>query len=401
VTETDPATVAEERHDRMIAAFARAASSIAWQGSLQAVLDQLAEEARTVSGADMCAVSLGSRFGDTVEMVGAAGYPAEYRERLGQTRLLGAPLLTVQAVRSGKAIIGDVAETMAHDPRFAPMVNVARNTGWSKLVALPLLVRGETVGALTAFYAHGNEPSLSDVAFLTAMADHGALAVQTARLVAAAKDKAALEERAHMARDLHDAVSQLLFSMKLHASALQLEADGRQPDVIKLSQGLRVLQDLIGSAVDEMRTLILHLRPTELRDHALVPALQRLAESVRARENIEVCVVADNAPALPRPDDEHIYRIVQEAIGNSVNHACALHITVTLSVSTEAAGNSLLVEITDDGHGFDSSVDKPGHAGLTNMRARCRELGGTLAIDSGSSGTTVTVTIPIDDRFGS
>lgn len=387
---------AQQRHDRMIGAFARAASSIAWQGSLQTVLDQLADEARTVSGADMCTISLRTRLGDTFEMVGASGCPAHYLEGLEQARSLGAPLATEEVYRTGVPFIADVNAKL-EDPRFAPMFELVRRAGWRNLVAVPLSVRGLTVGALTTFYTGENQPDRSDISFLVAMAEHGALAVHTARLLVRAKDKAALEERAHMARDLHDAVSQQLFSMQLRARALELEANRDDCDTGQLAAGLKELNVLICSAVQEMRALILHLRPPQLCDHTLPPALERLVEMIRAREKVNITVhAAEEIPRLAPPYDEHIYRITQEAIGNAVNHAKAEHITVELATSSDTSGEILSVEITDDGAGFDPSQSKPGHVGLSNMRARCGELGGQLTIDSSPQGTRIQIRVPLD-----
>ena len=386
----------QQRQDRMIAAFARTASNIAWQGSLQTVLDGLADEARTVSGADMCAVSLRSRLGDTYDMLGASRCPEHYHERLEQARSMGAPLAVDKVYQTGALTITDVASTF-DDPRFAPLAELTRRAQWQTLASVPLSVRGETVGVLTAFYTKRNEPSPSDIAFLTAMAEHGALAVHTARLLAQAKDKAALEERARMARDLHDAVSQLLFSMQLRARALQLEAARRDWGTAQLADGLSELNTLIGSAVEEMRSLVLHLRPSELREHALVPALQRLAGAIRAREKVEVAVDADDdIPPLTATYDEHIYRITQEAIGNAVNHARAETIVVKLTTTADSAGEALNVEIVDDGCGFDPRQRKPGHVGLDNMRHRCGELGGQLLINSSPRGTSIQIVVPLD-----
>jgi signal transduction histidine kinase len=389
----------QQRRDRMIAAFARTASSIAWQGSLQTVLDQLADEARTASGADMCTVSLRSRLGETFIMVGASGCPEEYKERLQQARSLGAPLATEKVYKTGALFVANIG-AMLEDARFAPLVKLARRARWRTLVAVPLSVRDVTVGALTAFYTPENEPDQSDMSFLAAMAEHGALAVHTARLLAQAKDKAALEERAHMARDLHDAISQQLFSMQLRVRALQLEADRSDRDTAQLAGGLKELNQLIRSAVEEMRALILHLRPPQLREHALAPALERLADTIRSREKVDITVdVPRDMPPLAAPYDEHIYRIAQEAIGNAVNHAKAERITVKLAASTGATGEILSVEIADDGVGFDPDQPKPGHVGLENMRARCGELGGQLTIDSSPRGTRVRIRVPLDQSL--
>ena len=382
----------------MVAAFARTASSIAWEGSLQVVVDQLAQEVLAVSSADTCTIGLGSRVGDSWELIGACGAPQFYRDRMQEAMAMGAPLPAYRAYRTRAKIIVDVPELMASDRRFAPLVGIAREAGWTTLIAIPLMVRGESVGVLTAFYSHGKEPSRSDVTFLEAMADHGALAVRTARLLNEAKDKAILEERNRLARDLHDAVSQLLFSMGLRTRALQLAVERPSPDrTAAILPGLKEMQSIIESAVDEMRSLIFQLRPVDLRGNDLASALQRHVEAVQEREAgvyLEM-IVSGDLPTLTPDIEEQVYRIVQEAVGNSVNHAQATRIEVRLGAGRRAGVPCLLTEVVDDGIGFDTEYDRPGHLGLRNMRARAAEMNGELAITSSSAGTNIRLEVPI------
>src|SRR5438093_1840833 len=106
--EPRPARGSQRREDRLIAAFARTATHIAWEGPLQVVLDHLANEVLAVSCANTCAIGLRSRLGDSLEMVGAAGYPAGYLDRLDEARSLGAPLVTLRALGSRAPVIGKV-----------------------------------------------------------------------------------------------------------------------------------------------------------------------------------------------------------------------------------------------------------------------------------------------------
>jgi GAF domain-containing protein len=149
----------DQRHDRLVAAFARTASSIAWEGSLQVVVDQLAQEVLAVSSADSCTIGLGTLADDRWELVGAAGVPPRFLDRAAEAMAMGAPLAGYRAYRSQVEIIEYVDEPLASDPRFAPLRETAREAHWTSLVAIPLKVGDESVGVLSAFYAHGKEPS--------------------------------------------------------------------------------------------------------------------------------------------------------------------------------------------------------------------------------------------------
>ena len=390
------ATAGSEQ-DRMIAAFARASSTIAWEGSLQVVLNQLAEEVLSASAADMCAIALGSEHDGSVIMVGTAGAPPGYSQAVDEALALGAPMVALRALRTGRKIIEDVADTLSSDPRFAPLLEMSRAAGWGTLVSIPLIVRDAPVGVLTAFYMKGMRPSEADIAFLVAMADHGAIAVNTARLLSAAQQKAALDERTRMARDLHDLVSQSLFSMRLRTKALQMAA-GKVPASESLLPGLQALESLIDRSVGDMRALISHLRPTDLQGNDVGVAIRRFAQEVSERDGVAVEVWAPAVlPALTSDTEEQIYQIAREAIGNGVNHARAGRISVRISLTWREAVRLLTVVVSDDGAGFDPESVGPGHAGLTGMRARAREIGAELCVESSPGGTTVRLELPLAD----
>ncbi|HEY2950051.1 MAG TPA: histidine kinase [Micromonosporaceae bacterium] len=204
---------------------------------------------------------------------------------------------------------------------------------------------------------------------------------------------AALEERHRLARELHDSVSQALFSMTLHTRAVELavQRDGVDPNG-RVARGLAELRSLTQGALAEMRASLFQLRPEVLHQVGLVTALRQRTEAVAAREGIAVEVHAPvERLALEGGTEEELFRLVQEAVHNSVKHAGASRIDIVL----RADGAALLVEITDNGTGFDPEVPRPGAIGLTTMRERAQRLGGELTIDSAPDrSTTVRVLVP-------
>ncbi len=169
-------------------------------------------------------------------------------------------------------------------------------------------------------------------------------------LVAAAQEQAVLEERQRMARDLHDSVIQALYSVTLHAQgARRLLASG---EVSTASDALRGLQDTAQEALDEMRMLIFELRPPILEQVGLVAAVQARLNAVEGRANLQTKLIADGVGDLPSLVEQALYRIAQESLNNALKHAHAQHITVQL----RRAETTVLLEISDDGVGFDPAA---------------------------------------------
>jgi signal transduction histidine kinase len=204
----------------------------------------------------------------------------------------------------------------------------------------------------------------------------------------------ATEERQRIARDLHDSVSQSLFSMTLHARTAEraLQGAGQEPDGA-VGRELSHVSELSRTALAEMRALILELRPHGLSEEGLVSALTKHAGAVSAREGvaIEVTGPSERLP-ISVASEENLYRLGQEALANASKHARASRIAVT--VTREDSGVAL--EVRDDGRGFDAGATYPGHLGLTTMKSRASEIGAKLGIDSApGSGTAVQVELPL------
>jgi PAS domain S-box-containing protein len=206
-----------------------------------------------------------------------------------------------------------------------------------------------------------------------------------------AAELAASEERAHLARELHDSVTQALFSMTLQSRSLELLM-ARDPGQVpgKLAE----LRELQRDALAEMRALIFELRPGNLQEHGLVAALRTHAAGLSGRIGLPIVVDADLGDRRPSLDVEQaLYRIAQEGLHNVVKHAGAQQARVEIARQSDG----VRVRVQDDGHGFDPAAVPDGHLGLAGMRARAERLGGSFSVVSDiGHGTVVEAVIPED-----
>ncbi len=205
-----------------------------------------------------------------------------------------------------------------------------------------------------------------------------------------ATELAASRERAHLARELHDSVTQALFSMTLVSRSIELLLD-RDPAAV--AGKLAVLRELQGDALAEMRALIFELRPASLETAGLVAALRTHAAAVAGRTGLAVVI---DAPELERPPadvEAALFRIAQEALHNVVKHAGA----TAVRVSVDRVAGHMAVAVEDDGAGFDpDAVPGDTHLGLAGMRARAEKLGGRLVVRSAPGrGTRIEAQVPL------
>jgi signal transduction histidine kinase len=225
---------------------------------------------------------------------------------------------------------------------------------------------------------------------LTSIADHIGVVVESARLRRQAEQTAVMEERARLARDLHDSVTQLLYSVNLFATVGR-EAY-RQNDLIQVNNCLAELAEIAQQALKEMRLLVYELRPSALEHDGLVGALQQRLEAVEGRAGVKTHLTADDMLDLPGPVEAGLYHIAQEALNNALKHARASTITVQLRMENDR----LELKVADNGVGFElETVNGRGGLGLVSMRERTDQLGGSLSVLSRpGQGTTVQVILP-------
>jgi signal transduction histidine kinase len=228
---------------------------------------------------------------------------------------------------------------------------------------------------MTCCYPIGVEPDEQEVALLVFMADQAAVAVRTAQLFADVQGKAALEERQRLARELHDSVSQALFGIGLGARTARTLLDR---DPARVAEPLDFVITLAEAGLTEMRALIFELRPDALETEGLVRLLDQQAAALRSRHGLLVETDLGPEPEAVLPVKEMLYRIAQETLHNTTKHAHAQRVTLSLRQNAEG----IVLDVTDDGVGFDPAGLFPGHLGLRSMRERAARHGATIDIVS-------------------
>jgi signal transduction histidine kinase len=292
--------------------------------------------------------------------------------------------------------VGGLADWMTAygEPMLIPNVSAdtripptTRAIGPYAYLGLPMRARGRVLGVLSIIGAPEHEFNAEEVALLASVADQVGVAVENARLRQQAERAAVIEERERLARELHDSVTQSLYSLTLFAEAGANLAEAG--DLAAVKHDLHRMGETAQQALKEMRLLVYELRPPDLEHEGLIGALHQRLSAVEGRVNIRARLVAEELVQLPPQVEEELYRIAQEALNNALKHAAAAAITVYLRVE----GKEVELEVVDDGSGFDpATADRTGGMGLVNMRERAVKLGGTLTIVSTSgAGTSVKV----------
>lgn len=193
-----------------------------------------------------------------------------------------------------------------------------------------------------------------------------------------------------MARELHDALNQSLFSLSLTARAASRHL---ATDPERTAEELSEIATLSRQAMAELRAVVEGLRTPDVERDGLLPAIRSLAQLMSRVHHIEVEVVADGEPDLDGRAEHEVFRIVQEALTNAVRHAHAAKVTVSV-----ANGEGVEIVVNDDGIGFepDASTSRGRRLGLTSMRERASLLGGTITITSSpGDGATVRLEVPL------
>lgn len=200
---------------------------------------------------------------------------------------------------------------------------------------------------------------------------------------------AVIEERQRIARDLHDAVSQQLFALSM-MSATAIKLFDEFPEAAR--EQLIQMADISVKAQGEMRALLMHLRPVELQKDSLCDGIIKLLRELKSKTNHHFQGSIDEVCGLTKAAEEHLFRIVQEAVSNIIRHAEAGKIKVELS---EEEGYVHLF-ISDDGKGFDPEDKKMISYGIRSMKERCKEIGGVIQIRSiYHEGTYIDIKVPV------
>jgi PAS domain S-box-containing protein len=342
------------------------------------VMQMIAEEARQLTGA-----SFGALFVREEEALRVAALAGEYGpEMMVGYRMPLRESATGLAMLSGHAVRIDSLD----DPRVNREAMVQAHI--QSMIGVPLVSGNQSIGVISVGrqqpYAFGE----ADEQALTLLAPSAVIALENAHLYTQAQQVAALEERQRLARDLHDAVTQTLFSASMIADVLPRLWE-RRPDQGR--QRLDELRQLTRGALAEMRTLLLELRPNALVEASLADVLRQLGEAVMGRARLPITVTVAGEDQQVSPDVQVVcYRVAQEALNNVVKHAGAQSVAVHLAIQPDTVS----LRVSDDGCGFDvAGIEATGHFGLGIMHERAASVGARLRVESEpGQGTTILLT---------
>ncbi|HEX9338043.1 MAG TPA: GAF domain-containing sensor histidine kinase [Pseudonocardiaceae bacterium] len=354
--------------------------------SVRDVLTTILTSARKLLDARYAALGVPDDNGSFAEFL-ADGITDEQWRAIGpvprQHGLLGVLLRDPNPVR--------MADVRSH-PRFGWWP--AAHPVLTDFIGMPIIDGDEILGEL--FLANKRQPggfTEGDQKVLRVLATHAAIALVNARLYERSRELSIMEERNRIARELHDAVTQKLFSLRLTADAA---AALLERDPARAATELATVRQLAADAAGELRAIMVGLRPADLAGDGLDVALRKQADLLDRVHRAAVRFTGEPVVGLTAARQEAAYRIAQEALHNALRHGDPNQVTITLAGQHGAA----VLEIADDGTGFDTdaNVDARRRLGLASMRERAADVGGRLSVASRpGGGATVRLTVPVDE----
>ena len=281
-------------------------------------------------------------------------------------------------------VISDLnAPVQPEGPKLASRRLWLQKRGFRALLAMPLFIKSEIAGSLILYYQTPHSFAEQEIELVRTFTHQAALALESQRLRTRIEQKAVATERGRIAHDLHDSVTQTLFSTSLIAEVLPTIW---QENPAVAEQRLAELRELTRGALAEMRTLLLELLPARLIEIDLADLLHQLVAANRTR--VPVTITVEGAAVIPNDVKIAIYRIAQEALNNVAKHAHAHHTVMQLAQTSDFV--ALIIE--DDGRGFRTENVKAQSLGLNIMRERAQAINASLEIQSApDSGTVVTL----------
>jgi len=378
--------MAQQRLSPALKAVSDAVLAVASQRSVDEVLQRLVDSARELAGARYAALGIPDGAGGFRRFL-VSGMEDELIAAMGPLPrthgLLGAMLEAPEPFRS---------EDIHTHPRFHGWWP-RRHPDMRSFLGVPIVSPDGVIGS---FYLTDKEDGGSfgseEQELIELLAAHAAIAITNARLYERSRELTILSERNRLALELHDVVSQKLFSLILSAEAAATLIDR---DTRAAHAQVQRLQELAREALEELRSLILGLRPPELEHDGLAGALRKEVGMLERLHDVEIELRLDGSAEAGHERDGDVLRIAQEAIHNALRHSGAGHIAVALGRSS----GGIVVEVSDDGSGFDPDDPelRSRHLGLTSIEERAAELGARLQIRSAPGrGTVVALEVPCD-----
>jgi signal transduction histidine kinase len=369
-----------QRRSRRLEALRELAAAILSGSPLDTALGLAARHSRELVEADLATIALPGEGADALVLEVADGRGAD---RLRGLRVPVQGSVSGEVLRTGKTVV--IADSAADERVFRQVVEVGE---LGPAMFVPLRSQGQTFGTLMVA-RHSGRPGFADadVELMELFADQAAVAFQYTSAQQQIQRLALLEDRERIARELHDGAIQALFAAGMNLQGTAMLAGDPRID--------HRIQDVIGEldrVIRDLRNYIFGLRPGLLADRQLDTALRELAGELEQRSEVTTVVEVDEQVAselAPRATD--VVQLVREALSNVSRHARAR----TCRVSLRREGEVGVLEVDDDGRGFDPERVQRGQ-GLGNLAARAADLGAALGIHSDpDEGTTVSVRIPL------
>jgi signal transduction histidine kinase len=304
----------------------------------------------------------------------------------------------IQTVPAGRGLVGWVmaqgealvAENLAEDPRVINRDAMQSGSGRG-FAGVPLRAKNKILGVLSVIGEEGRTFDAEEVALLGAIAEQVGVAVENASLYQQAEQLAIIEERQRLARELHDSITQSLYSVNLMTETARRTA--AMGDIERTQYLVARSSEIARQALKEMRLLVYELRPAALAQEGLIGAIQQRLDTVESRAGVRARLLVEGEnDQLPAAVEANFYRITQEALNNSLKHANASTVTVTLNFEHDCVE----LRVSDDGKGFDPDfAQDQGGLGLKSMRERTEQMGGTFSLTATpEQGTTINIHLP-------
>jgi signal transduction histidine kinase/ligand-binding sensor domain-containing protein len=356
---------------------------------LDEVLDYTVAQSRELMGAEAAVLHRLQPGARWVDIETSSGLPA---------RLASLEVIPFPASGADEAIldrqpfaIPDLAAAAGPDGAHAAgglWLDATREL-YGSFLAVPVVVGGVVDRSLAFYFSAPQTFSDERIGLAVTLADQASLAIANAQLRAQVEQSAVAEERSRLARELHDSVTQSLYSLTLLAEAGQRTAGAGQLE--SAQRYLARLGEIGQQALREMRLLVYQLRPLALQEEGLVGALQQRLDAVERRAGVEARLVAEGDLSLSPAVEEALYRIAQEALNNALKHASPTVVEVTI----RAESGRVELRVSDNGRGFDAvRLPDEGGLGLVSMRERAERVGGSFDVQSTpGAGTEVRVVV--------
>jgi signal transduction histidine kinase len=353
----------------------RVTTSLLRKNNLRDLLEIICNEALNLTDATGSAVLLLEEK-DLLQVTSAVGEILSSLDKLPVNSSLAG-----QALLSGEAVIFNDIGIFDLD--------YLHNLGINSLLASPLKVESKIIGVLDVINKVGGFTK-DDLRIISLFADQAALVIDQTQLHQQVEKMAVMEERQRLAREMHDSVTQALYSVNLYAEAARMALAAGKSDVSM--ENLKKLREMTRDALLEMRLLIFELRPSILEHEGVVSALQARLSAVEDRSGLKTEIRVEGERRLPIFIEEELYRIAQEGLNNAVKHANARNVKIKLKYTQK----NVTLELWDDGVGFDKETARgSGGMGLHGIEERVRKVDGTLEIESApGKGTTLRIIVP-------